>query len=108
MECAALKSQYDVTLAGLSGINEKGVNFIEITGNHLSPLIQFHIRLPRLFRLPFTLLNIFYFKIIGNDPSYSLSDYRKLNRHHYSLIICHHPASLHLAFKLKATSNCKV
>jgi len=108
MQCAALKNIFAVTTAGFSPTGDPSIAFIQLTAEKRKPWFNFHLELNRLFRAPFSLLNKFQFYLSGSKLSFPEKDYKELSKHSFDLIICHHPASLDLAFKLKSKYNCKL
>lgn len=108
MEVKALKSKFQITTAGFSGCNDSEVQFLEVTKDCDKPLFTFHIGLPLLARLPFTLANRLFFRFTGRTQKFSRKDFLRLSKENYDIIICHHPETMNLAVKLKSKTGCKL
>ncbi len=108
MQCAALKSEFAVTTAGLSPISDSKIEFIKLNGHIKKAPFSFHQKYHSLIRFPFSLINKFYMNMFGSNASYSLEDFEILNKKEFDLIICHHPDSLEIAEKLKRKNKCKI
>jgi len=101
MQCAALKTNFEITTAGFSAVNNGSIGFIQLTNEKREALISFHKQLPFFLRLPFSLINHLQGKWRDWFISDSSADYKKLKDLKFDLIICHHPSTLVMAMKLK-------
>ncbi|HRH11449.1 MAG TPA: glycosyltransferase [Bacteroidia bacterium] len=106
MQCNALRSEFKIVTAGLSPVNDNRIGFIKLQGTESKRYINFHHQLPSFLRFPFTLINKIIFSISGDNPFYSGSDLRKLEKTRPDLVISHHPPALPIAIQLK--NNLKV
>lgn len=108
MQCSALKNHFQITTAGLSPVEDKSIHFIKLSGESKKALFTFHLKFSKFIRAPFSLLNKVQMKLSGNNAHYSIDDYKTLKKEKFDLIICHHPTTLEMAFKLKESYNSKI
>lgn len=108
MQCAALKKKYRITTAGFSPVPDTDIDFIKLSGRADKAIFKFHLGLPGILRAPFSIVNKLYLLLSGSIPGFSSEDFRILKKQRYELIICHHPHSLSLAFRLKKLYASKI
>jgi glycosyltransferase involved in cell wall biosynthesis len=108
MQFTALKDHFDITTAGFTPINDPKAKFIRLTHKTKKAWFNFHLNFPALLRIPFSLLNKIQFSLAGQHIGFSVEDHNLLSEQKYDLIICHHPNTLEMGFKLRSKYNCKL
>lgn len=108
----ALKTDYEITVAGYKAPNIGENRFIDLSkveGSESLNEITFHLKYNRIIRKLFSLLlRVFYYKNFLRKNYYKRlywsekrkNEYKVLKLSNYDLIIAHHPTALPLAIKL--------